>query len=243
MRGVVRSIRPLREARGLTVPSAVSNLRGWYRADYISTSQPADGAAVAAWADLSGNAFDLSASGSAQPTFRRNWLNGLPMVEFDGVDDYIGRTSDPFGTSSQVYIAAIWRVAGRSAMGAFPDKHGFRNTNTFWRQASGAGLTVTNTVTPPLNQPVIIGHRFDGGAAGRIQTNGRQTGQNSTASSVGSSTAFGFGGDNGSGGPPPNVFFSGWVGEVVIYNRELTPLERAGVQEYLATKWLDRSGS
>lgn len=53
---------------------------------------PADGGAVASWADYSGNARTASqATGAAQPLFRASSANfsNRPCIEFDGTDDLL----------------------------------------------------------------------------------------------------------------------------------------------------------
>lgn len=49
-----------------------------------------DGQAVSSWPDLSGYNHDLDqATGTKQPTYQTNELNGLPVVRFDGSDDFL----------------------------------------------------------------------------------------------------------------------------------------------------------
>lgn len=58
----------------------------WLRANNLSL---ANGAAVSAWNDVSGNHHNASqATAANQPTFQTNQINGLPVVRFDGNNDF-----------------------------------------------------------------------------------------------------------------------------------------------------------
>lgn len=61
-------------------------MTAWYRADkgVNGVGTPADGAAVATWADQSGNGYDLS-DGTGSPTFTVDANNGRPAITIDGV--------------------------------------------------------------------------------------------------------------------------------------------------------------
>lgn len=72
-------------------PVTQSSLQVYLRSDTLAG---ADGSNVASWADLSGNARDAAnANAAQQPILRRTGSHvspsGLPMVEFDGDDDWL----------------------------------------------------------------------------------------------------------------------------------------------------------
>ncbi len=59
----------------------------WLKADTLALN---DGDPVTTWADQSGNGLDFSqATSAAKPTFKVAIQNGLPVVQFDGVDDWM----------------------------------------------------------------------------------------------------------------------------------------------------------
>lgn len=72
-----------------TIPTDLSGLQWWLEADRLAG---ADGASVTSWTDLSGagNHFVTGTS----PTKETNEINGLPVVRFNGVDDYLKATND-----------------------------------------------------------------------------------------------------------------------------------------------------
>lgn len=101
-------------------PSTVPGLQAWYDASAITGLS--DGAAVASWSDRSGNSRTLTqATGGAQPLYKANILNGLPVVRMDGSNDYLSYTvpgadmiSGPLFT-----VFAVWKnVTDASAFAA-----------------------------------------------------------------------------------------------------------------------------
>ena len=80
-------------------------LVSWQNAGALGLS---DGDAISAWTDASGNGVDLGASGSSRPTYRAAGINGLPSVEFDGVDDVM--SSGQFMLDTAVYWVVVLKL-------------------------------------------------------------------------------------------------------------------------------------
>ena len=75
-------------------PDEIDNLKFWYKADVgvlDAGSDPCDdGEDVVTWKDQSGNGYDLlQATGTQQPLWQDDQLNGHPAVQFDGIDDFM----------------------------------------------------------------------------------------------------------------------------------------------------------
>ncbi len=88
---------PFSPSPAVPVPEQVSGLIRYYWASDINNdggaTNPSDDTALASWSDLSvSNEPMLQASGSEQPLFKTNILNGLPSVRFDGIDDFMQAT-------------------------------------------------------------------------------------------------------------------------------------------------------
>lgn len=67
---------------GAEVPRTISNLQLWFRADSLDLD---DGDSVILWKDESGNKRDAAQDlGSARPEFKKNIINGYPIIRFDG---------------------------------------------------------------------------------------------------------------------------------------------------------------
>jgi hypothetical protein len=95
------------------LPSDLTGLVGWWRAESLLLN---DGASVSTWSDESGQANHLSqATGTKQPTYRTNVLNGKPAIRFDGVNDLLTRASSPIGGVS---AWSIFFVGANPTVGA-----------------------------------------------------------------------------------------------------------------------------
>ena len=94
----------------------MSGLVAWYDASQITGK--ADSDAVSSWADSSGNGHTASqATGSKQPLYKTNILNGFPVLRFDGIDDFMSVSSMGALTNHSVFVVAKdsaedWGVLG-----------------------------------------------------------------------------------------------------------------------------------
>jgi hypothetical protein len=67
----------------------LTNLGLFLKADSLNQ---ADNTPVVTWSDSSGNGYDATqATAGQRPLFRSNVLNGLPVIRFDGTDDFLAR--------------------------------------------------------------------------------------------------------------------------------------------------------
>ena len=79
------SIGPLMASRASFIPTEISGLKFWVKADSLSLS---DGDPVGTWADQSGNGNDATQSTAGfKPLYKTNIQHGKPIVRFDGSDD------------------------------------------------------------------------------------------------------------------------------------------------------------
>lgn len=70
-------------------PASIAGMEAWFKADALALS---DGAAVSSWTDSSIFARPaVQATGGNQPTFQTNELNSLPVIRFDGVNDFLAQ--------------------------------------------------------------------------------------------------------------------------------------------------------
>jgi chitodextrinase len=84
-------------------PTDVAGLVWWLKADSLSL---ADGDPVATWADSSTEADDAT-QGTAgnRPTYQTNEINSLPIVRFDGTDDFLTVTKGAYATWTIFFVA------------------------------------------------------------------------------------------------------------------------------------------
>jgi hypothetical protein len=90
----------------------VANPNGWYRADTLGL---ANNASVATWPDEGSANLDLTAAGSAQPTFKTDDAgDGRPYVSFDGTDDalFFDNASTEIYSLGPLTVYGVFRCAG-----------------------------------------------------------------------------------------------------------------------------------
>lgn len=85
------------------VPTDIASAQYGYAADSLSLS---DGTGVSTCPDSSTNGRTVTqVTGSAQPLFKTNILNGKPVFRFDGVDDYLERANAVLAGAPATFIA------------------------------------------------------------------------------------------------------------------------------------------
>lgn len=87
------------------IPTDLDACVAWYKADQITAS---DTDPLSTWQDQSGNTRDITAAGSARPTYRTNQVNSLPAVDFDGSDDAMSSAS--FTVPAQCAISVVFSL-------------------------------------------------------------------------------------------------------------------------------------
>lgn len=216
-------------------PSALGStaLKFWVDANASSTITETSGA-VSTWADRSGNSRDLTQSSSgARPVLTSNVQNGLPIVRFDGSNDYMVTASS--GVTAQPYTWA-W-IFKPSETANFRRIVGSGNDNgnvdimgggaAKYQMWAGTGAQNLGSVTTAFT---ILVASFDGGSS-----NFRQNGS-ATASNLNPSTGY----------PTslrlaasfvPDGFLSCDFGEVLFIGGAVTTADKQSIEGYLAHKW------
>jgi hypothetical protein len=224
---------------GTAMPLA--SLLMWLKADsgvgQIGTNAPVD-----LWADQSGNNNNaIQTTGSSEPSWIPGVLNGLPIIRFNGSSDYLQLANCltsltqaevfavvkafPGGTASQ----SLWFLG--SSGNVFDTQYPANGANI--KDNFGSLFSYNLGVPPqPLTQYNIYEVSVQNTNADAwlnqillYQVNNNTHGFSSSPILSGNSNA-------GSG-----TFFYGDVAEVLIFNRALTPGERATVNLYLNGKY------
>lgn len=92
------------------VPTDVSGLLRWWKADSLALS---NGAEVLSWTDSSANHDDATGSTGSVPLFKTNQLNGKPALDFAGGDKTLAHTLSRAGGTNTTfafvakYLAAV----------------------------------------------------------------------------------------------------------------------------------------
>lgn len=202
-----------------------------------------DGANITSWSDASGNGNNAAQTiGYKKPKYRTNGINGMPAVDFDGIDDYLYTGSNSNFNSNQSTHFVVYE---RSTVNAGSNCL----FNMDFNEASNLIFTSTSTnnsqiyVKNSLGQPQrlyfgtsvnnILSSVWDG-SAGTLTgfLNGSQKGPKATVSNTAT-------GHNlcRVGAFNTNFKFNGNMGEVIYYTSILNSAERNIVENYLSAKY------
>lgn len=194
--------------------------------------------AVATWKDKSVSGFDVTASGSSQPLYGVQTLNGLDTITFDGIDD---RITDDFaaitgsGVTAFVVYSRDTAPPGRNAvfdLGQDPSRNGLFLNNSgsskYNYYVNGAFYNSVSTYTASAYDLVSM-RQF--GTIGQMLVNGTTEFSGTTIGRTGTTGIY-IGDDSTSGD-----FLQGQIAELIVYDTLLTPDETHDVETYLAGKW------
>jgi hypothetical protein len=224
-------------------------LKLWLEADAGITLS---GSNVSAWADQSGSGANAAQTVDAnQPVLMANSINGLPAVDFDGVDDFMTFTlpiNDLTGMTIFVVSAATQDVT--------PPFPYCQNAAIFWNESAswgtvhvtplqsavwirfGTGSTQTLPVkfdyAAPMADVFTITTAMMDGANDYLYVNGDQVLENTKPQGVIANNR-----DTGNLGRGYNddTYFPGKIAAVLVYDRTLPASQRQEVEEYLNVKY------
>ena len=231
-------------------PLPPSGLRLWLRADQgvyqdaaKSTAANSDEDPVTIWEDISGNGGDMIGDDDANdddtpdtdylPVVRTNVLNGQPVVEFDGIDDYI-RNSTLYGEPNTVFLVARYSTKnatssrGRVLAGASDNwLLGFHNNEIDQFYANG---WVHDANVAGNEEWQIYAADHSGDDVQRLFKNNVTL--QSTTSGVSGPRGLGLGGYRYN-----SQLSTCQVAEVIVFDRVLSSSERAAIFQYLNDRY------
>ena len=212
-----------------------SGLQMWFDAG-TQCDGVGDGVAQSSWTDLSGNARHVvQASGTLQPTCQTavgDLVNGLPVIDFDGTDDYLRLAFGSLAQSTTIFVVAdsddqdgnsfyfdgvasreaiYWRVTGQRAFFA------------------GAEIDTSTNGQPAANTMASIVVDFDGASSAEwLDGTANGTGNPGSAALTGIT----LGNSSGLSGP-----WNGQYAMVLVYAPKLSTGDRQLVEAYISTRW------
>jgi len=211
------------------LPAIPDNPVGHFDATELSLS---DGSSVSTWPDESSEGNDLSAG--TTPTYRSSGINGHPAVEFDGTNDFLDVKTATY-PSPRTVVMAVEHTDPNDDF-AVPFDGGGSNEHRSFVTSNGNVRLVSGSVdisdsTDARDTTSIFVFEVDGGDS-RIRRNGQTlvTGGNTSDSDLTGFTV-------GARGDTSSNFYPGYIGELLVYNRELTNGEVNGVESSLSGKW------
>lgn len=212
-------------------PTDVANLFAWYEADSLGVSAGlTNGAAVATWADQSGNRYDVTqATGANQPIFNTNQINGLPALTFNGTTQFLGATIP--NTNQPLTVFAFYKTATISGGGYYFGggggniRLGRSSADSFLYAGFSLFGTDSLNTTNWFETTTVVN-----GASSSFRTNGAAAGSgNASTNNLGTTLDVGWDGGN--------QFWTGQIAELIVYNAALGITDIQTVEGYLNTKY------
>lgn len=234
-------------------PLDIAGLAAWFKADSLTLS---DGDAVSTWNDSSGNSRDATGGGgSADPIYKTNVINGLPVVRFDGGDFLTHPTLTNSGSSIFFVISGSSSMTGNDGIYSWTDggdDYAGGNTLTYgtgyaggppsgfggiWR---GIGTWFTNITTAFeafFSYSVIVSDAGSGDITMTIRKSETTLETKTAAGLLSNSMQNCFIGARGTGASAANPKYIGDFAELIIYNLDIGTTDRDKVELYLKTKY------
>jgi hypothetical protein len=204
----------------------------WLKADALAL---ADGAAVSSWTDSSGRGRHATqATGTLQPTFQTNELNGKPVVRFDGGDRL--SVSALANTDPSATLIAVARPdsAGNQGLLGWWNAAGFAIASSAWGyngNAAGSAVPLGAALAGSLE---VLAVRWNSTAsADAFRNGGAAVSFDPHDSYVGGTVPLDIGEQGGGPG-----FFGGDIAEVLFYDTPLSDSDLRAVHQYLMDKYL-----
>lgn len=227
----------------LTTAVTRSGLITWLKTDNGVTLSGSD---VSHWQDMSGANINAAQTNSSyRPEFATNAANGFPVLRFDGSSKFLNlnAVSSNLSPGASLFIVAK-PVAVAANARLIELGNGASNNNIYLSQPNNTDLSlyvynnsspssVTGSGAITLNQFQVLSALHNGSGTATLLTDSNQTGQGSISNinNVTRSSNF-IGTDAGN-----TLFFEGDIAEIMLYNRQLSSLERYQVESYLSGKY------
>jgi len=248
----------LNTARTLTQSAPVASMRNlvlWYETTSDKSFDDADqqdGTLATNWYDINLTAtskINASSSGAARPTYKTDCINNLPCLNFDG-GDYMDTVSLGVTSATMTYIAVINPTTiSSSAYTSFVMTYGAYsagNNSVHFQIRTGAdqnkfqfapvngSQSAISTAALVANTPYILS-AIDNASNIVLYKNGASAVSVSTTSADKTLGVLNIGSYND--GSTRSRYLTGYVGEIIIFDRALKAEERQSIESYLGKKW------
>jgi hypothetical protein len=221
---------------------------------WLDASDPStittSGSSVSQWNDKSGNARNVTqATAASQPTLLTSAQNGLNTIQFDGSNDWLARAATGFPTTGSRHMFAAVKYTG-SASGYQHIAIWGNSTDTLnsswglvtsristsyygrvhiWANPSNSPLTTQTLATNTWHE---INASYNG-ASTTIYANGTQGETKSVTLTTLVNQNFVVGARTFS----PAEYWTGEIGEIILYDYVLSTQQRQDIESYLKLKW------
>ena len=239
------SLARLTSARTLTNSSPVNdieNLLLWLETtskSSINANQRVDGKTVTIWYDINPQhipKYDFTASQS--PTYDENAINHLPALALSPNDRFESSVSIFNPATDDFTIFAVAHFDGTNheplisiANGNTDTLIGYHFSNKFISSGNFNGSAITGPLVDTSEAEIYrITHDTDNTKLIFSINGGTET--QKTGTPTNGTDVWRIGADNNLA-----IYFSGSIGEIIVFNRILSPFEIDQIEEYLSKKW------
>jgi len=217
-----------------------------------------DGNGVIQWTDISGNNTHWTAVGGAagQPDVIPAAQNGLPVVRFDGapswptLGNHMNQPAFRSGTQDgEIFIMlaqtrasgvtnAFWLFGASTAAPLYPFASPVWQVYDDWGSSVRYNFTGSAFATQNQFSMYNVTNGTGSPATWVARANGIQVHSAASTPSGWKTPSFYIGSNNAQGmGGGQNYFWKGDIGEIAIYNRQLSAGERTTVENHLRARW------
>jgi hypothetical protein len=209
---------------------------------------PSNNSTVSTWTDKSGNGCNATSYGG-NPLFETGTINGVSSVYLSNAPYFLGSVSITGSSFTCFTVATTKSTLPRTDYDqrlislSTPPNSDWSTPNSsvalFNQVATSKLSTLRNGVLVGSSSilsgiPFLASSQYDG-SSGYLWFNGSPGSTPSTASTgTFSVTTYGIGNE---AYPQSPETWNGYIGEVLIYNTFLSPLQRESIEGYLAWKW------
>ncbi|MBD3636709.1 MAG: T9SS type A sorting domain-containing protein [Crocinitomicaceae bacterium] len=212
----------------------------WYDANELNL---VNGNKVSNWQDMSGNGNDLSQTNATkQPIYTDGALNGLPVVTFDGADDFLTRGATSGLGGGEITVFIVFQRSSATAQCLI--NAGYSAELDKWMIYDPGNDRLVCKHKSPTNKyamwiggtgtPTFTSTHYRG-AGTQVYSQGNLMGTNSTPYTAQSGhNLIRVGTYNYN---VTNYLLDGFIAEIVVFNTDLNILERRIVENYLGAKY------
>lgn len=212
----------------------------WFKAESLATKYN-DGDKVTLWENEVGSGFDLRQVSQLAPIFKTNILNSKPVVRYPNGEPLVSALNPADGSKARTILAVVvnsdtWTLAGFNQYILGYGNSSFSSSlyglcsrtdnDDIWSVLFQATTQLSSVVAS--TQATIVSTKYDGNS-NNIYINGAISG----TSVVSLNTQI----DSNSHGLVVGAAYIGDIAEVLVYDKELSDVERASVENYLKAKY------
>lgn len=222
------------------MPSRISGLQLWLKADSIAGLN--DGDALTTWVDQSGVGNNVTQATTAnKPLYKTNIVNSLPVVRFDGSNDFMS-VATPVITGGAYSMFIVFKSTITAARinpfyvgsNSGVDGYGFEIDIGGLRNIIHRGIAFLVGGSATTNFEIWAAIRTTTGPLAALYINGTDDSVTNGTSAIVTPTAITVVGaiDNLATNPLP-----GDISEIIVYDSALSDANRDSIETYLGTKY------